>query len=220
MGSAMVTGLEKNHSIWISEPMPESVKRLSDLFPTATVISDNLELIKNGKLDVLVLAVKPQILKAVLEPLASSLVEKNPLILSIVAGIQIKDIIKLASGGLDNKLAVVRVMPNTPALLNQGASGLYASPTVSDQQKNWAFEIMESISKKTYWLENEGLIGIFILYIKKFRCSNWNFRIRSCVFLFACTDFDQSWGGKRTAVSSCKRISFSDMFRSWEYVGR
>lgn len=154
MGSAMVAGLIKKNEIWISEPSPESVQRLSQTFPSATVLQDNLELILKAPLDVLVLAVKPQILKAVLEPLASALADKNPLILSIVAGIQIQDIRKWS--GCD---AIVRVMPNTPALLNQGASGLFAAPAVSEQQKLWAFKVLESISKKTYWLENESLIG-------------------------------------------------------------
>jgi pyrroline-5-carboxylate reductase len=154
MGSAMVAGLEKKHNILISEPNADSVRRLSALFPSATVVSDNMELINNTSLDVLVLAVKPQILKAVLEPLASKLASKNLLILSIVAGIQIKDICKWSGCN-----SIVRVMPNTPALLNQGASGLFASEQVSNQQKKWAFEVMESISKKTFWLEQESLIG-------------------------------------------------------------
>lgn len=153
MGSAMVAGLISTNKIWISEPNAESVARLSQTFPSATVLQDNLELI-NAPLDVLVLAVKPQILKSVLEPLASVLHTKNPLILSIVAGIQIRNISKWSGCA-----KIVRVMPNTPALLNQGASGLYASLTVSDEEKAWAFQVMASISQKTYWLEKEDLIG-------------------------------------------------------------
>ena len=155
MGSAMVAGLEKKHTIWISEPSSDSVKRLSTLFPCANIVSDNMELLSNAPIDVLVLAVKPQILKAVLEPLASKL-PRNILILSIVAGIQIKYI-----NAWSGCSTIVRVMPNTPALLNQGASGLYASSQVTDEQKIWAFEIMDSISKKTYWVEKESLIGNF-----------------------------------------------------------
>jgi len=81
--------------------------------------TDNAELLKRA--DVLVLAVKPQVLGAVLKPLAAQAQEKQPLVLSIAAGITAASIERWLGGSLP----VVRAMPNTPALVHAGAAGMY-----------------------------------------------------------------------------------------------
>lgn len=100
--------------------------------------------------DVLVLAVKPQILKQVCKELSGYMQEIRPLIISIAAGIRIESIQRW----LQHKSSIIRVMPNTPALTGQGMSALFANPECSDVQKTMAEQLMQSVGQ-TVWLEAE-----------------------------------------------------------------
>ena len=91
------------------------------------VFTDNSELVE--KCDIVVLAVKPQVLLAVCKDIKDSL-NDNTLIVSIAAGIRSHDIDRWLGLGRH----IVRTMPNTPALLNQGITGLFANEHVSDEQ--------------------------------------------------------------------------------------
>ncbi len=102
--------------------------------------------------DVLVLAVKPQVMKAVLTELAPA-VPAHSLILSIAAGISMASIEQWLGG----QPAVVRCMPNTPALVQQGASGLIANARVSQAQREQAEAILKAVGT-ALWLENEAQI--------------------------------------------------------------
>lgn len=93
------------------------------------------------KCEVIVLAVKPQVLKAVLTPLAKIFMQTQPLIISVVAGIQSSSI----EQWLQQQLAIVRVMPNTPALIGAGASGLYANSQVNSGQKTLTTRLVDCI---------------------------------------------------------------------------
>jgi len=110
-----------------------------------TVISSNV--------DVLVLAVKPQVLKEVSQQVASIIQAKQPLVISIVAGIRSSDI----SSWLGGNAAIVRSMPNTPSLVQSGATGLFANAQVSETQREQAESILRAVGI-TVWLENEQLI--------------------------------------------------------------
>ena len=105
--------------------------------------------------DVIVMAVKPQVLKAVANSLQETLAQRTeqPLIISVAAGINSSQI----QQWFGQPLAVVRCMPNTPALVQQGASGLYANSQTSDAQKDIAEELMGSVGIST-WLAEEALI--------------------------------------------------------------
>lgn len=103
--------------------------------------------------DVLVLAVKPQIMKQMLEPLASSVQHKKPLIISIAAGINIHSL----QTWLGGNMSIVRAMPNTPALVQAGATGLYANDFVSAAQKQQAHTILAAVGLSV-WVEQESLI--------------------------------------------------------------
>lgn len=103
--------------------------------------------------DVLVLAVKPQNLAAVCQALNTHLARK-PLIISIAAGVRSVDIDRWLGGNQ----AVVRTMPNTPALFNQGATGLFANARVSTEQKTLADNILASVGVNV-WLDDEDLIN-------------------------------------------------------------
>lgn len=98
--------------------------------------------------DVIVLAVKPQQLKAVCGQLSPVLATQ--LVVSIAAGVRCKDI----SRWLNDYPVIVRVMPNTPAQIQAGVSALYAMPNVSQREREQANTILAAVGK-TLWLETE-----------------------------------------------------------------
>lgn len=102
--------------------------------------------------DVVILAVKPQGLRAVAEDLRPALAHQ-PLIISIAAGIDCASL----SRWLGEQHALVRCMPNTPSLVQAGASGLYANALASDAQKATAERIMSAVGQ-VHWLEDESLL--------------------------------------------------------------
>jgi pyrroline-5-carboxylate reductase len=101
--------------------------------------------------DVIVLAVKPQQMKSVIAQLAPYI--SSQLILSIAAGIRAADL----SRWLNGYAAIVRTMPNTPALIGQGITGMVALPGVSTEQREMADAIMRAVGT-TVWLKEEALI--------------------------------------------------------------
>lgn len=98
--------------------------------------------------DIVILAVKPQQLHEVASQLAPLL--KEQLVISIAAGIRSNDL----SRWLGGFSLVVRVMPNTPAMVMQGVSGMYALPSVSAEQKQKAEGILQAVGS-TLWVEDE-----------------------------------------------------------------
>ncbi|NNC99683.1 MAG: pyrroline-5-carboxylate reductase [Gammaproteobacteria bacterium] len=105
--------------------------------------------------DAVVLAVKPQVLEAVLSPLAESFKSTTPLLISVVAGIR-SDTIERWIG---RECAVVRVMPNTPALIGAGASGMYANRLVTAEQKTLTTTLLDSVGM-TRWVDEENAIDL------------------------------------------------------------
>ncbi|MBL1269861.1 MAG: pyrroline-5-carboxylate reductase [Halomonas sp.] len=103
--------------------------------------------------DVVVLAVKPQIMRNVCEALRDSVQRQKPLVISIAAGLD-ADTIDQWLGGHN---AMVRCMPNTPSLVGYGASGLYANANVSDAQREVATQLMEAVGI-VEWVEEEALL--------------------------------------------------------------
>jgi pyrroline-5-carboxylate reductase len=103
--------------------------------------------------DVVVLAVKPQIMRNVCEALRDSVQRQQPLVISIAAGLD-ADTIDQWLGGNN---AMVRCMPNTPSLVGYGASGLYANAKVSDAQRDVATQLMEAVGI-VEWVEEEALL--------------------------------------------------------------
>ncbi len=103
--------------------------------------------------DILILAVKPQMMKQVCAPLRDTVMQRRPLIVSVAAGIAC-DSLDLWLGG-DN--AVVRCMPNTPSQVQTGASGLFANDRVSPLQKQQTEGLLEHVGL-ALWVEREELI--------------------------------------------------------------
>ncbi len=135
-------------SIHVSDPSAERCDWLSGQFGI-NVGSDNVALA--DACEVIVLAVKPQMLRPVCEGLAEVVRERKPLVISVAAGIRIADIERWLGG----EAAVVRTMPNTPALLQSGATGLYANPQVSASQRELAEGIMRAVGL-ALWLDDEA----------------------------------------------------------------
>jgi len=102
--------------------------------------------------DVIVLAVKPQALKAVATELQTDAMGTR-LFVTIAAGVPIASLCRW----LGNETAIVRAMPNTPALVQSGATGLYASAAVSEEQRNIAESIMRTVGL-VQWIEDESLM--------------------------------------------------------------
>lgn len=103
--------------------------------------------------DVVVLAVKPQVLEAAVGEIKDSVSDHSPLLLSIVAGISVASM----ESWLDGPQAIVRSMPNTPALVQCGATALFANSQVNDEQRNYAESIASAIGI-TAWVEEESLL--------------------------------------------------------------
>ncbi|KAA8731914.1 pyrroline-5-carboxylate reductase [Acinetobacter qingfengensis] len=133
--------------ITVSEPVEkiQEVLKQQDL----NVTDDNAVAIEDA--DVVILAVKPQVLSQVLTPLAGKL--KQQLIISIVAGAPIT----LISSLLDGYDRIVRVMPNTPALVQCGANGAFASEGVNQQDQELASKIL-SATGLVIWVDQERKI--------------------------------------------------------------
>ncbi|MBJ7223720.1 MULTISPECIES: pyrroline-5-carboxylate reductase [unclassified Brenneria] len=106
--------------------------------------------------DVIVLAVKPQMMATVCEPLRQQVNFSGKLVLSIAAGISIARFQAL----LGENLNIVRIMPNTPSLVGKGMSGLYAPAAVSESDRAFTAGLMNSVGK-VCWVENEsGINGV------------------------------------------------------------
>lgn len=103
--------------------------------------------------EVVILAVKPQILKMVALDIAPKL-KPGAMVISIAAGISMKSL-----GSWLGDCAIVRCMPNTPALIQQGASGLYANGATTEDQKQIAQDILSAVGI-AYWVESEHLIDV------------------------------------------------------------
>lgn len=152
MASALIGGLLPDFTepeyIHVIDVNQTSLNRLETEFGVTTALSIDARL---QTMDVIVLAVKPQQLRDVIGALAPFI--QHQLLLTIAAGIRTTDI----SRWLNSYPTIVRAMPNTPALIGKGITGLYAMPGVSEQQKKVADDILRSVGL-TSWLDEEHLI--------------------------------------------------------------
>ena len=154
MAASLIGGLIANDyptdCITVAEPDVEKLKQSQQMFGVQTN-TDNNQAIANS--DLVVLAVKPQILQQVCRDIADIIQKTQPLVISIAAGIRSTDIDRWLGG----QCALVRCMPNTPALLQAGATGLYANDKVSAEQKSKAENIL-SAAGMTLWVKEESLL--------------------------------------------------------------
>ncbi len=152
VGGLTSTGVQ-GQNIWVSDPNSEKNAQMVAQFSVNTSNS-NTELVQS--VDIVILAVKPQQLATVCAEIAQDISNRRPLLISIAAGVLSKDIERwLSPGSSTTSLALVRCMPNTPALVKSGATALYANEQTSDEQKTLAESIMRAVGL-TLWLDNES----------------------------------------------------------------
>ena len=152
MASSLIGGLIKQGfaaaDLIACDPLEQSRKRLAGDFGITTSASNDCA----AEAEVVVLAVKPQIMKSVATDLAGALGHR-PLVISIAAGISVAALQRW----LGKDIALVRCMPNTPALLQKGAAGLYASDAVNDQQRSQAEAIISAVGTVNWFDREEDL---------------------------------------------------------------
>ncbi|MDQ9951141.1 pyrroline-5-carboxylate reductase [Acinetobacter pittii] len=150
MAQALIGGLISRGlpptRITVSDPVEQIRQLLQE--KEVHVTQDNLAAIKNA--DVVVLAVKPQVLATVLRPLKGLLSDK--LVISIIAGAEIQTISNLIDSN-----RIVRVMPNTPALVQTGAHGIYANDVVGTSDRELTSQILAATGL-TIWVNSEAQI--------------------------------------------------------------
>ena len=160
MAGSIIGGLVNNGwpvgQIIAAEPSVEKLQQLSDSLRIRTT-SDNNEAVAQA--DVVVLAVKPQVMQAVVEPMAATLQSKKPLLVSVAAGITESSLNRWGGGNL----AIVRCMPNTPALMQLGASGLYANAQTSPEQKALAEQVTNAVGISLWVDTEEGIDDVIAL---------------------------------------------------------
>ena len=144
----LIADTSLNLSIQVSDHSKETLEKLKTDFSIIPA-SSNQALV--DQCDVIVLSVKPQVMKSVLTELDAS--NSKAVYLSIAAGLKINSLTKW----LGSDVAVIRSMPNTPALVQAGATGLYANKLVSSEQKDFADIIMKAIGI-ALWIDSEDLL--------------------------------------------------------------
>jgi pyrroline-5-carboxylate reductase len=156
MSRSLIGGLIRSgtppQAIAFSEPNAELRGRLADDFQIAA-FADNATAAAGR--EILVLAVKPQVMKNVCSGLSAVVRSGAPLIISIAAGIRLAQMESWFGG----KPAIVRCMPNTPALIGAGATALYANAQVDREQRAQAQRLLAAAGI-TVWLEREEWVDI------------------------------------------------------------
>ncbi len=152
MASSLISGLiASGHApeqIWVSDINPEILSTLATTLKvhTSTANDDVINAV-----DIVVLAVKPQVLKDVAQQAAAGIQHKQALVVSIAAGISQASL----QQWLGADTAIVRCMPNTPALVLTGATALHANNNVNTKQRDQAENIMRSVGI-ALWVDDEN----------------------------------------------------------------
>ncbi len=154
MAASLIGGLIADgwpaDTIHVSDPDEARRAFLSSHFSVHSH-DDNLATVEAA--DVLVLAVKPQAIATAVKPLAAAIAQNNTLLISIAAGISLSDLSRWC-GDYTN---LVRSMPNTPALVQCGATALYADPSVDADGRDLAETVMRAVGL-TLWVDSEEQI--------------------------------------------------------------
>jgi len=152
MASSLINGLiASGHAasqLWATDTNQDILHALSEKLKI-NVCVDNNDLI--NEVDVVVLAVKPQVLHVVAKSIAPTLINNKVLVVSIAAGILQSSLTQW----LGEHCAIVRCMPNTPALVQTGATALHCNNNVNDEQKSLAENILRSVGI-CLWVEHES----------------------------------------------------------------
>jgi len=171
MAEAIIKGMLSSSTIsgsniFVSEPNKSRQKFLISEYKIK-VMKDNLDLVK--KTDVLIVAVKPQIIRQVLKDVTEHINEKK-LVISVAAGVPISQIEKALSNGKKKKLSIVRTMPNTPSVVQEGVTAITAGKGVGKSDLKISHEIFQSVGRTVEVPEDQidavtGLSGSGPAYI-------------------------------------------------------
>lgn len=137
-------------SIYVTDLDSAKLESLAERFRVQTS-SDNDEAVRFA--NAVVLAVKPQVMAKVATSVAVAANEHRPLFISIAAGVREPDIRRW----LGYDAAIVRSMPNTPALVGSGATALFANPHVNEEQRDLAESVLRAVGL-TIWVDDEDLL--------------------------------------------------------------
>lgn len=113
------------------------------------LVHDNCEAVQGA--DIVILAVKPNVLPQVCKEIKDRIIRTQPLIISIAAGVTTRAL----SRYLGSSLAMIRAMPNTPAAVSAGATGLFSNEKTTTEQKNQAEALFRAVGI-TVWVDNEN----------------------------------------------------------------
>lgn len=156
MASAIISGLVKNgyppKQIWVSNPSEAKLEALKELYGIQISIQNNT-IVENS--DCLVLAVKPQVLPGVLAEVAEAVQLYQPLVISIAAGVSLQTLKK--SLGSDS-VRLIRCMPNTPARIQMGMTGLFAGPDITEKDRLSVEQIFKAVGE-ILWVTEESQIN-------------------------------------------------------------
>ncbi len=156
MARSLISGLIKagydRNLISVSNRSEGKLIALNKDFGIKTSL-DNYEIAKDA--DVIVLAVKPQFMAEMLNQLTAKINDyKNRLIISLAAGVTVERL----TGLLNGHKKIVRLMPNTPALIGYGVTGTFAAPDVNAEEKEFTNRILTAVGK-VVWVEKESDIN-------------------------------------------------------------
>jgi pyrroline-5-carboxylate reductase len=154
MARSLIGGLLKTGvapaTICVAEPQAEARQVLGREFGVACYADNGLAI---AEAEVVVLAVKPQIMPAIRANVHDTLQRNRPLLISIAAGVRLSQLERW----FGSSLPIVRCMPNTPALIGAGATGLCPNARVSPAQKAQAQHILAAVGI-TRWIDDETLM--------------------------------------------------------------
>lgn len=146
IGGLVESGLPAN-CITAADPYPQSLEQLREIAPVR-LCSDNATAAEGA--DIVMLAVKPQVMAEATDSIAPAVQASGAVTISIAAGVTIDSM----QSRLGQGAAIVRCMPNTPALLGCGASGLCANAQASAQQREYAQLVLSAVGM-TRWVATE-----------------------------------------------------------------
>jgi pyrroline-5-carboxylate reductase len=156
MGRALLAGLMRSGTRAEQLSVGESIAAARELLARELGVAaspDNEAAIAGA--EIVVLAVKPQEAQAVLKPLAPTLAAARPLIISVLAGTRVMDL----EAWCGSEVPVVRAMPNRPALLGAGISGMYAPLKVNAAQRSSAENVLKAVGE-VVWVATEDTLDV------------------------------------------------------------
>ncbi|KAJ3307165.1 hypothetical protein HDV03_002676 [Kappamyces sp. JEL0829] len=153
MANAIIGGLiaagYSSSGMVVSDPYEPTRLGLEKNYGVKTTVDNNETITSEGT--VLILAVKPQVMKTVAQGIAAAVQKYSPLVITIAAGITVSDLTKWLTTGSSAKAA---------SIVGEGATGVYATDNVTPAQRTTAFSVLQSISKSIYWVDKESLIDV------------------------------------------------------------